>query len=556
MAKVPRDKRHSPRFWNEITPDSAETHLPPSAWRHEATVNKQIQVYAQLHLMQHLMDSLPVCISYIDQKRCYQYANITYQAWFGFKPEELYGRSLQSVIGAAAYEKVQAHIDRALAGETVVYEASMPYEFGGDRFVQATLVPDFDLEGGVQGYFALVQDISDRKAAELALQRKAEQEHTLWQITQRIRQTLDLNAILATVTEEVQRYLHVDRTLIFQFTSDHGGKVIQSTTQTDCPIADLSQQWQEQGLRTTCFANYSQGCTRTIPDLEAKDSKMCLSQWMEAMAAKSAIIVPVLQPRGEGATNLWGFLIAHTCHDYRQWCCGEAELLEQVADQLAIAVQQADLLAKVQCQAERLAETNRALERANQRLRDLSRRDGLTQIANRRHFDAVLQQEWKRLARNRAPLSLIMFDVDHFKQFNDGHGHPAGDECLTTIAQASEQTVNRPTDLVARYGGEEFAVVLPNTDLAGARTIAETLRTKIRNLNIVNFETATGPVYVTVSLGVSCQIPTADTSPQDLIDSTDDALYQAKQAGRNRVICGDRVNQPARDQADRQTKSR
>lgn len=539
MAKVPRDKRRSPRFWNEITPESAEMHLSPTAWRHEATVNRQIQVYAQLHLLQQIVDALPACVSYVDKNLCYQYVNGTYQTWFGITPEDLYGRSVKAVIGAAAYEKARPYIDRVLAGETVIYEATLHYETAGTRYVQATLVPDYDLEGAVKGYFALVQDLSDRKAAELALQRRAEQDHTLWQITQRVRQTLDLQDILATATEEVQRHLHVDRTLIFQFTSGHGGEVIQVTHQADCSIAAAADQWQEPGLRLTCYQQYGQGTVRPVANLDTQDADLCLGSWMRAIAAKSAIIAPVLQSRGEAESHLWGFLIAQTCGDYRQWSAGEVDLLEQVADQLAIAVQQADLLAKLQCQAERLAETNQALEQANQRLNELSRQDALTQIANRRHFDVVLQHEWKRLSRSRLPLSLIMFDVDRFKQFNDRHGHLAGDDCLTAVAQTSQQVVNRPTDLVARYGGEEFVVVLPNTDLAGALTIAETLRHSICALNIINFETATETVYVTVSVGVACQIPAVGMSPQQLIDIADRALYRAKQTGRNRVVCGE-----------------
>lgn len=538
MTKASQGKHNTPRFWNEITPDSLDANLPPTAWRHEATVNKQIQVYAQLHLLQQLMDSLPVCISYVDQNRCYQYVNTTYQTWFGLKPEDIYGQPIDVVIGTAAYQNAKANIDRALAGEHVVFETVMPYA-AGHRYVQGTLVPDYNLEGGVQGYFALIQDISDRKAAEIALQRKAEREHTLWQITQKIRQTLDLQSILATATEEVQRYLRADRTLIVQFTSDHSGEIIQSTVQPTCPIAPVARQWQADRLRQLCHRHYGQGTVRAIADLDMVVEDFCINPWIEQMAAKSAIVVPILQRQPKGASNLWGLLLIQTCTTYRQWEPGEAELVEQVADQLAIAVQQADLLAQVQHQAKCLSETNQALKQANQRLNDLSNRDELTQIANRRYFDIVLQREWKRMGRSQLPLSLIMFDVDYFKQFNDCHGHPAGDDCLVTVAQTSQQVVNRSTDVLARYGGEEFAVVLPQTDLAGAAIVAEAIRTSIRDLKIVNFKTSTETVYVTVSVGVACQIPTRNTSLQTLVSTADQALYRAKQEGRNRTVCGE-----------------
>ncbi|WP_052050093.1 diguanylate cyclase domain-containing protein [Leptolyngbya sp. KIOST-1] len=537
MAEASKRKRTPPRFWNEITPESAELNLPPTAWRHEATINKQIQVYAQLHLLEQLMDSLPVCVSYVDRNRCYQYANTTYQNWFGLKPEEIYGQPLEVVIGPEAYQKVKAYIDRVLAGEAVVYEAVIPYAVAGQRYVQGTLVPDHNVDGQVQGYFALIQDLSERKAAELALQRKAEREQTLWQITQKIRQTLDLPSILATATAEVQSYLQVDRTLIFQFTSDHSGAIIQTTAQASCPVTPTAQEWQADGLRQRCYHYYSQGQAKAIAGLTADLNELCLSPWIELTEAKSAIVAPILQPQPQGGSNLWGFLIVQTCASPRQWESGEAELLEQVADQLAIAVQQADLLAQLQYQAQRLAETNQALARANQRLNDLSHRDQLTQIANRRYFDTVLQREWKRLSRSHSPLALIMFDVDHFKQFNDCHGHPSGDDCLITVAKTSQAVVNRPSDIVARYGGEEFAVVLPHTTLTGAATLAEAIRARIRALNIVNFQSATETVYVTVSLGVACQVPSRDLSIQTLVAAADQALYRAKQEGRDRVVC-------------------
>ncbi len=544
MSEADQGKQHARRFWHEITPDSLEQNLPPTAWRHEPKLNKQIQVYAQLHLLQQLIDSLPACIAYVDQDRRYQYANVTYQNWFGLKPEAIYGHTLESVIGTTAYLKVKPYVDRALAGESVFYETTLPYATAGQRFVQGNLIPDFDLEGRVKGYFALIQDISDRKAAELALKQRAAREHAVWVITQRIHHTLDLQAILATAVEAIQHHLGVDRTLIFQFTSDHSGTVIEVATQPECPLPPTSLHWQKADLRTTCLVHYGQGTVRTLDNIAEADLEVCLNPWMDPQDIKSAIVAPVSFSAGDPngpehpagpLANLWGFLIVQTCRTYRIWGQDEAQLLQQVADQLAIAVQQANLLAEVRHQSEQLAAANQSLAAANRQLNQLSHQDELTQVANRRHFDKVLQQEWKRLGRLQLPLSLMMFDVDHFKQFNDHHGHPAGDSCLFTIAQTCQQTIKRSSDIVARYGGEEFAVILPSTDQAGAIALAEQIRAEVRNLNITNFETATKTIYVTISLGVASLVPSTDSSYHRLIDIADRALYQAKQQGRNRV---------------------
>ncbi|MBD2516148.1 diguanylate cyclase [Nostoc sp. FACHB-973] len=172
-------------------------------------------------------------------------------------------------------------------------------------------------------------------------------------------------------------------------------------------------------------------------------------------------------------------------------------------------------------------------EDANQKLEQLVNLDGLTQVANRRCFDGRLQAEWKRLAREQQPLSLILFDVDKFKSYNDCYGHLGGDDCLITIAQTVQQIVYRPADLVARYGGEEFSVLLPNTDLAGAITVGENIQQAIHDRAIPHAKSDIKNI-VTVSLGIACVIPTCDIKPDTLIASADKALYNAKQQGRDR----------------------
>ncbi|MEE3719659.1 diguanylate cyclase [Tumidithrix elongata RA019] len=176
-----------------------------------------------------------------------------------------------------------------------------------------------------------------------------------------------------------------------------------------------------------------------------------------------------------------------------------------------------------------------ALQSANQQLEALVNFDGLTKVANRRCFDARLQEEWKRLAREQQALSLILFDLDSFKRYNDFYGHLAGDDCLIKVAQAARASVNRASDLVARYGGEEFVVLLPNTSLEGAISVAVNIQHMIQALAIPH-ERSDVKSVVTVSLGIASLIPSIETQPDILIGQADWALYQAKQQGRDRYF--------------------
>jgi len=167
-------------------------------------------------------------------------------------------------------------------------------------------------------------------------------------------------------------------------------------------------------------------------------------------------------------------------------------------------------------------------------LEHLSVTDGLTGISNRRRFDDFIEHEWLRAMRNRHHLSLILMDIDFFKNFNDNYGHVAGDDCLRRIAQVLLSMVKRASDLAARYGGEEFACVLPGTDSDGAFVFAHKIADRIRSLKIPHaYSSVSG--YVTVSMGVATMIPHHGQSLSELIQSADEALYKAKQSGRNNI---------------------
>lgn len=159
----------------------------------------------------------------------------------------------------------------------------------------------------------------------------------------------------------------------------------------------------------------------------------------------------------------------------------------------------------------------------------------MTELANRRRFDEYLEAEWRRSICDHAPLSLILCDIDFFKNYNDTCGHLAGDQCLREVAMALSEIVQQPSHLVARYGGEEFAIILPNTDVADGAFIAESVVANVRQLQLLHPNSRVSP-YVTLSCGVAGIIPTDDCLPAQLIAVADEALYQAKAAGRDQVV--------------------
>lgn len=177
-------------------------------------------------------------------------------------------------------------------------------------------------------------------------------------------------------------------------------------------------------------------------------------------------------------------------------------------------------------------EQQQALQTANEDLERLSQTDGLTRLANRRHFDQMLAREHGRYRRTGAPLSVLMVDIDHFKSVNDHYGHAMGDDYLRAVARALERGVARATDLVARYGGEEFVCLLPDTDTQSARWVAERIRAGVAELQLPNAKA--GTAHLTVSIGLAT-LQTGEHGASALVGCADDQLYAAKQAGRNRV---------------------
>ena len=176
----------------------------------------------------------------------------------------------------------------------------------------------------------------------------------------------------------------------------------------------------------------------------------------------------------------------------------------------------------------------RELEALTRRLEILSNQDGLTGMPNRRCLEDVFRKEWLRARRDGTPLSALMIDIDHFKAYNDTYGHLQGDSCLCRVAEAIMEALKRPGDFAGRFGGEEFVALLPGTDVAGALSVAGAIRANVRAAGILHDGSPERGV-LTVSIGISGTIPTMTMEPEDLLAAADEALYQAKSAGRHRV---------------------
>jgi diguanylate cyclase (GGDEF)-like protein len=254
-----------------------------------------------------------------------------------------------------------------------------------------------------------------------------------------------------------------------------------------------------------------------------------LSACRRITAAKHGT-VPVIMVTAHEEETVLEAAFAAGATDFVKKPTRQRELLARVA--AALRLKRARERDAVSAQA--LAQRAACLEATGENLGRLSTEDALTGIANRRKLDSFLAVEWRRALREGSQIALVMVDVDHFHSYNERHGHVQGDECLKRLAAAFAGIVRRPSDLLARYGGEEFVMVLPHTDVAGARLLAERLRTDVEALHLLHGALG-GPDLVTVSEGVAARRPRPELPPESLIVAADQALYRAKATGRNRV---------------------
>ncbi|MEB3290792.1 MAG: diguanylate cyclase [Leptolyngbya sp.] len=362
--------------------------------------------------------------------------------------------------------------------------------------------------------------VAEQKLVEQAdrFRQQAQRDRILAEVTQRIAQSLNLQEILDTAVTELRVMMQTDRVMVYQFIGSEGQGQVSAES-----VSDPSYSLQEVTVEDRCFVansvavqTYRQGRIHRISDVQTANLSPCYRALLTGLRVQANLVLPIVQ--GE---HLWGLVACQQCDAPRPWTDVEVDTLSQLANQLAIAIQQSELYAQ--------------LQRANEELHHLATHDKLTGLANRRYFDDYLAQEWRRLTRECAPLSLILIDIDHFKPYNDTYGHLAGDACIEQVAAALDRAIRRPADLAARYGGEEFAVILPHTDLGGAVHAADLIRQEVNQARLPHGSIPNQP-YITVSLGIASIQPTLTQSPRVLVDQADQALYQAKQQGRNRYV--------------------
>jgi len=348
---------------------------------------------------------------------------------------------------------------------------------------------------------------------ELNQLRKQAQVQAAWEgilrkIVQDIHASINLQDILDTTVQAIQRFLNADQVMVYRWCDPSG-----------CELMAIAGNEAES---STCL--HRMGC----PYLQCNPYPMSMVELQQVSVAEPST---VLTEDKTGQTQeeirisiyqdglLWGGLVVQHSQLAPAFIQNVKEMLNLVAQQLAISIQHAGL-------HHRMREVNKELHR-------LSNTDGLTQVANRRCFDHRLAQEWQRSQREQQSLSLILCDIDYFKQFNDTYGHPSGDTCLVAVAQTLQQCLKRPADFLARYGGEEFVVLLPNTDLEGAIEVTQQMQQAIADLAITHIA-HTHSTQVTLSFGITSVIPEFLTDTQDALNQADQALYEAKKAGRDR----------------------
>jgi diguanylate cyclase (GGDEF)-like protein/PAS domain S-box-containing protein len=444
------------------------------------------------------------------------FANPAAERLLGYPEAELLGRDSAVLLPEFLRRVHREELARYLA----TGERSVPWQGvrlltidreGKEVPVEATFIES--RRGEERLFTAVARNLSSRRLAERRLREDRKRFEALSEISRIALEDLEYRPMVQRICDTLARAFGWEFVVFVTIVPERGCFVCDAVTST-CP--------------TSVYVGYERELgTGVVGQVAATGKPMVLDDvrnypgYVETLpGVRSEICVPVAH-RGSylAVLNIESTRLASFRH--------QLPFLTKVAEQVAGALASARLFEEVRQRA------------------TLALVDGLTGIANRRRLDAELEREWRRGSRSRAPLSLVLLDIDAFKSFNDLYGHPAGDHCLRQVAAALADLPRRAADLVARYGGEEFAMVLPDLDAAGARQLAETARARIEALAIAHAGSAAAPV-VTISAGVATRYPGRGGSAAALVAAADRSLYLAKRQGRNRVQAAPTPERPPR----------
>lgn len=430
-----------------------------------------------------------------------------FSRFFGVSPEKLF-RDQSDFIGKRRWDMpISGFTDEELAEHVAAYELHKPFHdfeymatgIGGVvQYYSVSGKPAFNDEGTFVGYHGIARNVTRLRRAELAIK----------ETMRHLSQIVDGSPIPTFVLDAEHRVTHWNRA---------------------CENLTRSSRVDVLG-HTDAWRHFYSEHAPLLADLVVSGSKDDEIAEHHQTFSRSALISEAIEAEAffshVGDSGRWLHLTAAPLRDSEMRLTGAIQTLQDITDQR-----------KAQSALERLAS-----------------HDGLTGIPNRRFFDETIRVEWERRGRHSQCLSLLILDIDHFKDYNDAYGHPAGDRCLQEIASALEQLLHRPNDTVARYGGEEFAMILPGSDAAGAVVVATRILERVGELAIPHRGEEGG--RVTLSIGIATSSTQSDVSLDRLISSADEALYRAKESGRNRFVAdqsgqvGEPLGNPAKYQVE------
>lgn len=435
---------------------------------------------------------------------------------YGYEPEELLSLNIQHLQvsdNLDSFAEQMAKVDK----EAITFE-TVHIRKDGSVFPIEITAQSIEL-GEEKIILNIIRDLTESKQVEKLREQQCDRDRLIGAMQERIRQSLKLKENFNITVTELREFLQADRVIIHRFFKDGNGSAVAEAVDLGFPSMLEFIIHYPSILEKKYLQKYQQGESLAITDIRHAGLDLRLLQLLTFFNIQARLVVPIFQNNPESefpiSNQLWGLLIVHQCSTPRQWQQSEIDLLKGMATQIAIAIQQSDL--------------NQQLQVAQEKLQQLTLLDPVTLVPNRSRFDEYFLSEWQRAVQEKIPLSLIIWEIDFFKKYNDTYGYQAGNRTLKQIATTIRSNVNRSGALVARYSDTEFAAILPNAEAENAVLIVEEIRFRVKALEIPHTNSQIGK-YVTLSYGVASTIPDPKSSPTQLIADAELALSQAKTA--------------------------